>query len=99
MNVGMLWFDNDNKRALNAKIERAAEYYRNKYGRSPTLCFVHPSMLPEEALNAASQEEGGTADSRREVWKSGGIEVRPTRMVLPNHFWLGINGANGNNSH
>ncbi len=27
--------------------------------------------------------------------KSTGIEVRTTRSVLPNHFWLGIN-TNGN---
>jgi hypothetical protein len=45
MNIGMLWFDNDPKAELGAKIERAAEYYRTKYGQTPNLCFVHPSML------------------------------------------------------
>jgi hypothetical protein len=45
MNVGMLWFDNDPRTALNAKVERAADYYRQKYGRRPDLCLVHPSML------------------------------------------------------
>ena len=28
-------------------------------------------------------------------WTGAGIEVRTTRSVLPNHFWLGIN-SNGN---
>lgn len=53
MNVGMLWFDNDPRTALPAKVERAAGYYRRKYGRSPDLCLVHPSMLasaPAEAV-------------------------------------------------
>jgi hypothetical protein len=45
MNIGMLWFDNDPKLQLGLKIERAAEYYRKKYGKTPDLCFVHPSMM------------------------------------------------------
>ena len=48
MQTGMLWFDNDPKTALAAKIERAAAYYRQKYGRAPNLCLVHPSMLTQE---------------------------------------------------
>lgn len=45
MNAGMLWYDNDPKTDLIAKIQAAAEYYRNKYGLSPNLCLVPPSML------------------------------------------------------
>ncbi len=48
MNIGMLWFDNDPKSDLKAKIERAATYYQTKYGQSPNLCFVHPSMISSE---------------------------------------------------
>lgn len=47
MDIGMLWFDNDPKLDLPAKIQQAASYYHKKYGRQPTLCFVHPSMLAE----------------------------------------------------
>ncbi len=46
MKIGMLWFDNDPKADLKAKIERAASYYWQKYGQVPNLCFVHPTMLP-----------------------------------------------------
>ncbi len=73
MNIGMLWFDNDQKVDLTAKVVRAASYYQSKYGQAPTLCFVHPSMV-----NTAPP-------------KASGIEIRTTRSVLPNHFWLGIN--------
>ncbi len=48
MNVGMLWYDNDPQTALKAKIDRAADYYRRKYGRLPNLCLVNPSMLGDK---------------------------------------------------
>jgi hypothetical protein len=47
MDVGMMWFDNDPKTALKAKIERAAEYYRTKYGRTQNVCLVNPKSMPE----------------------------------------------------
>lgn len=77
MNVGMLWFDNDPHTELAKKIDRAAAYYKNKYGRAPNLCFVHPSMVKEN------------------IPKTAGIELRPSRAVLPNHFWLGVNSVAG----
>ena len=79
MNIGMLWFDNDTKTDLSAKIKRAASYYKEKYGQNPNLCFVHPSML-----KAPPTPEFG-------------IELRTTRSVLPNHFWLGVNQGGRNN--
>ncbi len=48
MNIGMMWFDNDPKTALTAKIERAAEFYRSKYGRIPNLCLVNPKSMTED---------------------------------------------------
>lgn len=95
MNIGMLWFDNDSKASLDAKIERAVSYYRAKYGRAPTLCFVHPSMLP---TNTPSQKDDSIPsitdnDEAKESQKfvAGGVEVRSHRSVLPNHFWIGVN--------
>lgn len=82
MNVGMLWFDNDPRAALDVKVERAAAYYRTKYGRTPTLCFVNPSMLPGEPAS--------TGSSARTLLAAG-VEVRSHRSVLPNHLWIGIN--------
>ena len=86
MNVGMLWFDNDSKVNLDTKVERAATYYRSKYGRSPTLCFVHPSMLPG---NSAIPKD----EAQNKAYKIGSVEVRSNRSVLPNHFWIGVNGS------
>ena len=50
MKIGMLWFDNDPNADLKIKVERAANYYLKKYGESPNVCFVHPSMLSSDAI-------------------------------------------------
>lgn len=86
MNVGMLWFDNDAKIDLTTKVSRAARYYRDKYGRNPNLCYVHPSMV---GMNPAENGEGPPL-------RAGDIEIRMTRAVLPNHLWIGVNSLNGN---
>ena len=48
MQAGMMWFDNDKNTTLVTKVKTAAAYYRKKYGRTPDLCMVNPSMLPEK---------------------------------------------------
>ncbi len=82
MNIGMLWFDNDTKTELPTRIERAAQYYREKYGTKPNVCFVHPSMVKIEE-----------SDNQTKIIVRGEIELRTTKSVLPNHFWIGINGS------
>jgi hypothetical protein len=48
MNIGMLWLDADQIRPFDEKVTRAAEYYREKYGRAPEVCYVNTAMLTEE---------------------------------------------------
>ena len=55
MDIGMLWFDATPDRSLVAKVERAATYYRDKYGRLPTICYVHhdglaPTLILERPI-------------------------------------------------
>jgi hypothetical protein len=83
MNIGMLWFDNDTKVDFFTRIERAALYYKQKYGKNPTVCYVHPSMIPQRAETPAPSPV-----------KTGNIVVRENQSVLPNHFWIGVNGVN-----
>jgi hypothetical protein len=47
MNVGMLWLDTDRKRSLDEKVQRAADYYKDKYGRLPELCLVNSKQISE----------------------------------------------------
>jgi hypothetical protein len=74
MHTGMLWFDNDPHVSLDIKIQKASQYYKQKYGRLPDLCLVHPNML-----------NGRKTDTRDEK-----ITVRPYRPVLPGHIWIGV---------
>ena len=88
MDIGMLWFDNDKKSDYEAKIERAATYYRNKYGKAPNLCFVHPCMIP---MNGSQESGQVNFLSDPPLLKSRGVEIRISKTMLPNHFWIGIN--------
>ncbi len=80
MHTGMLWFDNS-QTALNIKIQKAVEYYHKKYGRTPDLCLVHPSMLDAQEKNQRTVEVNK-------------LTVRPYRPVLPGHIWIGIEDKN-----
>ena len=80
MHTGMLWFDNS-QTALTIKIQKAVDYYHKKYGRTPDLCLVHPSMLDAQERN----------ERQLEVNK---LTVRPYRPVLPGHIWIGIEDKN-----
>ncbi|MFZ5809946.1 MAG: hypothetical protein ACOY16_11750 [Chloroflexota bacterium] len=82
MNIGMLWFDNDPKTDIAAKIQRAAAYYRHKYGQTPDICFIHPTMLPSGNGNPALPRE-----------KLSSVEVRTSKSVRPHYFWIGVNEA------
>jgi hypothetical protein len=88
MKIGMLWFDNDKQTDLTAKIESASQYYFQKYGKLPNICFVHPSMLPKKTNSPENQKESAS-------YKAGNVEVKSNQSVLPNHLWIGINGVNG----
>ncbi len=50
MKSGLLWFDNDPKRPLAAKIDEAARRYAEKFGRAPNTCFVNPAALEKEVV-------------------------------------------------
>lgn len=73
MDIGMLWFDGDDSREMHHRIERAVEYYRNKYGKIPNICMVNAATIEGTSLEPLD-----------------GVEVRPNPLILPEHFWLGV---------
>ena len=76
MKTGLLWFDDDPRKRLEEKVLRAAGHYERKYGQAPNLCLVHPSTL--------------NGNGKQGRLRAGGVEIRPRRAVLPDHFWLGV---------
>lgn len=76
MHTGMLWFD-DSQTLLSIKIQKDVDYYHKKYGRTPDLVLVHPSML----------ESNKPIHFDNDALK---LTVRPYRPVLPGHILVGI---------
>lgn len=79
MEMGMLWKDDHPHRTLAQKVARGAEYFRRRYQEEPTVCFVHPSMLP-------TGSGGGLV-------LAAGLRVLAARNVPAGHLWLGVNAA------
>lgn len=50
MRIGLLWYDNDPKKALEQRVREAMERYREKFGRAPNTCYIHPADLNGRAL-------------------------------------------------
>lgn len=46
--IGLLWFDNDQKKPLADKIRQAVDFYAKKYGGHPNVCLINPKTLSEQ---------------------------------------------------
>ncbi|MFL7813732.1 MAG: hypothetical protein ACK2TT_11365 [Anaerolineales bacterium] len=86
MEIGMLWFDNDQKASIPSKVEKAARYYQEKYGVNPNLCYVHPKTIK----GGNGKLKGLRGKGGKEPIHIGRILVLKNDKVLPDHFWIGI---------
>jgi hypothetical protein len=82
MDIGLLWYDDDPRRGLEDKVGRAAQRYRDKYGRWPNTCFVHPNML----TNHLGQDLRVACSGRQ---SRSQIRVISAPNILLHHYWLG----------
>ncbi|MBW7958768.1 MAG: hypothetical protein LC131_08585 [Anaerolineae bacterium] len=48
MKTGMLWLDADTRRTFDEKVQRAVDYYQQKYGVTPDLCLVNTISLTDD---------------------------------------------------
>ncbi len=85
MKSGMLWFDDDPKRSIEEKVERAAERFREKYGVVPNLCYANPRTVESGQRAIALKLAAGNSGKGQAC-----VAVRQARSILPNHFWLGV---------
>ncbi|MCW5875983.1 MAG: hypothetical protein KIS85_03785 [Anaerolineales bacterium] len=46
MELGELFLIEDARMGVEERVLWAAKHYRQKYGQAPTLCLLHPSLLP-----------------------------------------------------
>jgi hypothetical protein len=85
MKTGMLWFDDDPKRSVDEKIERAARRFVEKYGVAPNLCYANP-----RTVGASQHIVAFAAPTVRAGKGSINISMKQASTILPNHFWLGV---------
>jgi hypothetical protein len=50
--TGLLWFDDSPKVPLAAKVDHAVRRYREKFGKAPNVCCVHPRTLADAGTDA-----------------------------------------------
>jgi hypothetical protein len=81
MKAGLLWYDDDPRRGLEDKVQQAALRYREKYGRWPNTCYVHPQVV-EEHLEPELQVV--CSRKQRRV-----IRIVSAPNILLHHYWLG----------
>ena len=72
-----VWYDDNPKKTISAKIDDAVLRYKQKYGKSPKICMLNEKT--ESADYAA-------------VSTSTKLEVLPTKYVRQNYFWIGMEG-------
>ena len=85
MQIGLLWYDDDPQQTLEAKIGRAARRYREKFGRAPDICYVHPRVVADQTTKDRAIGLTGP--------ESGTVRIVPAPNILLNHFWLGESTA------
>jgi hypothetical protein len=69
MKVGLLWYDDDPGRDLAQKVGRAVRRYRQKYGRQPNVCYVHPSVLEKNERHLGKMKVAAlTSVLRNHFW-------------------------------
>jgi len=52
MRSGLLWFDDSPTVPLAAKVDHAVRRYREKFGKAPNVCYVHPRTLAAAGTDA-----------------------------------------------
>jgi len=72
-----VWYDDNPKKSVNAKIDEAVLRYRQKFGKNPSVCKLNEEMQPQ--VLELNQNESSIA----------GVKVLPAKNVPQNYFWIG----------
>lgn len=92
---GLLWFDDDPRRPLSAKVAEAGRRFSERTGWAPTACEVNPQTL---ALRSASATQRAARSPRARAAKEledkelDGLRLRitPNPSLRPNYFLVGV---------
>ena len=85
--AGLLWYDDDARRPLAAKIIEATERYRDRIGFAPTVCQLPPQQL--KALTEAPTSHRKRARTPV-IELPRKLRLEPDERLHPNTFLLGM---------
>jgi hypothetical protein len=85
--AGLLWYDDDAKRPLAAKIIEATERYRDRIGFAPTVCQLPPQQLKALTEATASHRKRARTPVIELPRK---LRLEPDERLHPNTFLLGM---------
>ena len=85
--AGLLWYDDDNRRPLAAKVIDAVERYRERVGFEPTVCQLAPAQLTALATATASRSKRSHTPA---VELPRALRLEPDEHLHPNYFMLGV---------
>ena len=68
MNIGMLWFDNNDQTELSVKVAAAADHYRRKFWVLPDICYVHPTLASEPTTQAGVAVRPSRTVGKGHLW-------------------------------
>ncbi len=69
-----VWYDDNPKKTIGAKIDEAVLRYKQHYGRTPSVCMLNDTV-PSADYEPAMQ--------------SVGVRVMGAKNVPQNYFWVG----------
>ena len=85
--AGLLWYDDDNRRPVAAKVIEAVERYRERVGFEPTVCQLAPAQLTALAAATASRSKRAHTPV---IELPRALRLEPDEHLHPNYFMLGV---------
>ena len=70
----------DTQMEFATKVQQVVERYEEKFGKAPNRCYVNPASMPGEAKKLSLN----------------GLKVLASPTILPDHFWVGVEGRKRN---
>lgn len=69
-----VWYDDNPKKSISAKIDEAVVRYKQKYGKAPKVCMLNEKTQTEDYAGVAAN----------------GFQVLPVKHIRQNYFWIGM---------
>jgi hypothetical protein len=82
LEIGLLWFDDSEKKTLEEKVREARAAYCAKSrfaGKTPDTCFVHHAML----------------STGQKAVRMNGVQIVASPTIPHHHLLIGVGSGNG----